>query len=890
MSAQLKLNGSGQADAYHLTARAQTAGAQVPKSELFLEGLASRNDFRSTTLILNTLEGSANGSLNLNWLSGLDWRSELEFSALNPGSQWPDFQGQLTGKVTAIGSHTENLSALDLRLNNFSGHLRDHPLSAELAIKTHNKTLQLDTAKLKWGGNRAEIQGGLSTEQFNLRWQVAMPALDILSPDLRGNLVGNGQVLGSVAKPILVAELLGQELWLGDTQLSSLTLQSNYTPDGGVQAQLALAGLNMGGQQIQQAQATLKGEDQQHQWSVDVKNSLAKLSLAGSGRYDEARWEGHLNSAQLNYLDFEPLKLQQAAKLSVSATESEIEEICLSAQTTQLCAHAHSRNTQLRAQGNLQAIPFKYLRPWLPNNLQIDGLLAGQWSFQQGPTDAKGKLDIASSQGRFRYLLLPTESAEEDDQAQIKSPVFNYQQAELHAELKQQTLLAKAGFVLPNKGELRTELSYPLTPESQAGIVGRLDANFSQLDWLAAFVPQINRSHGVLVTQIELGQHHKPPLWGSLQIDQAGFEIPALGINVTDMSLHGFAQPTGELKLEANAKTGGGPTQILARGQWQESGEVELSATLNGENLHAVNLPQTQIWLNPKLNLELKPNKLHVGGELTIPKAQITVSQLPKDAVEVSADEIIEVANQNETNNNQQQRPKFSADVNLILGEQVQFRALDLKTKLAGKLRLEQDTQNTRATGKIRITEGNYQAYGQDLAIDEGYLLFQGPVDDPGLVIDASRQVEDIKVGLRLRGTLKQPRATTFSQPHLPETETLALLFTGKRLGATSDQDSAALIGAITTFGFEKSGGLVQQIQQQFGVDELGVTKDQSLQQTSVFIGKYLTPKLYARHSVGLIDNAKRFILEYSLTPNISIQAETTGTRQIMDILYEFEH
>ena len=84
---------------------------------------------------------------------------------------------------------------------------------------------------------------------------------------------------------------------------------------------------------------------------------------------------------------------------------------------------------------------------------------------------------------------------------------------------------------------------------------------------------------------------------------------------------------------------------------------------------------------------------------------------------------------------------------------------------------------------------GRYEAYGQELDITRGRLLFDvSPLDDPGLDIEAKRIIDTTTVGLNVRGTLQEPRLTFFSDPSMPQTQIVSYLLTGKCSDAPAER------------------------------------------------------------------------------------------------------
>ena len=82
----------------------------------------------------------------------------------------------------------------------------------------------------------------------------------------------------------------------------------------------------------------------------------------------------------------------------------------------------------------------------------------------------------------------------------------------------------------------------------------------------------------------------------------------------------------------------------------------------------------------------------------------------------------------------------FYLNLKLLLGSDVRLTALGLKTRLTGSLDLTQSPgQSLSGRGQINLVEGRYKAYGQNLQIRSGRLLFSGNLAQPYLAVDAIR-------------------------------------------------------------------------------------------------------------------------------------------------------
>ncbi|MGR9073781.1 MAG: translocation/assembly module TamB domain-containing protein, partial [Gammaproteobacteria bacterium] len=95
----------------------------------------------------------------------------------------------------------------------------------------------------------------------------------------------------------------------------------------------------------------------------------------------------------------------------------------------------------------------------------------------------------------------------------------------------------------------------------------------------------------------------------------------------------------------------------------------------------------------------------------------------------------------------------------------------------------------------------------------------------------------------------------------------------------------AMLAGAALSYGLEYAQPLTQQI----GIDVLEVESKESLKDSSVVLGKYLTPDLYIGYITDLFGGSPAVSVKYRLTKHLSVESRS-GTSQSLDLRYGIEH
>jgi translocation and assembly module TamB len=274
-----------------------------------------------------------------------------------------------------------------------------------------------------------------------------------------------------------------------------------------------------------------------------------------------------------------------------------------------------------------------------------------------------------------------------------------------------------------------------------------------------------------------------------------------------------------------------------------------------------------------------------------IPHATIQPRKLPGSAVMASTDQLI--IEDSEPGPETTDYPIYT-QVRFTLGDAVSFDGLGLTGLLGGSvLATDEPGQPTRASGELNIRNGKYKAYGQDLEIRRGRLLFAGgPLTEPGLDIEAVRQpAPDILAGVKVRGSLQKPVVSLFSEPPMSQTEQLSWLVLGRPLeGNTSDSEQSALNNAALMLGLGGGEALGEELGKKIGVDEVSVSSEGGdATSASLLVGKYLTPKLFVSYGVGLFEPVSTLRLRYTLSSHWYLVGEASAVRSGSDLFYVIE-
>ncbi|HLT63378.1 MAG TPA: translocation/assembly module TamB domain-containing protein, partial [Pseudohongiella sp.] len=229
-------------------------------------------------------------------------------------------------------------------------------------------------------------------------------------------------------------------------------------------------------------------------------------------------------------------------------------------------------------------------------------------------------------------------------------------------------------------------------------------------------------------------------------------------------------------------------------------------------------------------------------------------------------------------------------DLRVELGDDVRMSGFGLNVQVRGQLDINQRPDSTPLTyGELEVVNGSFATYGRVLDIEQGRIMFMGSYDNPAIDIRAVRTVENMRVGVQMNGTVRNINSSLFSTPTMSDGDILSVMITGRPIAEIgTQQDGNALIGAITTLGINQSQGITNQIQNQLGLDTFTINSTGDVNDSSLMLGKYITPRIFVRYAVGLFETENSLAIDYTMTDRIKLQA-TSGSTQAIDVTYTVE-
>ncbi len=894
---------SGWLDAYQVTLDSRVETPDWPAIQLQAQAGGDLQQLTFDSLSSRLLGTTDDSRLDLNgrvaWAPHLAWDLSLSAKNLDPARLLPEWPGQVSLQGRSEGSFADGRLQLVVEDIEGRGELRGLGLDVQGALYLNDREWRSPGLTLALGANRLGLQGQMQGQDLHLDWELAAPLLHQLDARLTGAVASRGQLRGSLDNPRVTLSASAQKLRWEELSLTELDL--SLTPDErqNYQLSLALAELNAAGTRIKQFTLTGQGELSGHrlQAALDT-DGLGSLSLALNSGYDQGSWRGRFTELELRLPQLPRWWLLSASEMHVTAQRADLGQLCLTTRSgnpgpagedaepeadpvvPSLCTQGHwDAEKGLALTGELDNIPLRQLRSLLKPDVSLQGFIAGSFQLNMPAGQApEAAISLTSRDAALHYQYA-------DDPVQV----FPWELTRLEGSWRNQQINAELESDWAPYGQIQARAQLDIERQQ---LDAKLDAQFSDLSPLGALVPQADELSGQLVADLTAsGALTSPRIEGQLLLTQGAAKVPRLGLDLQDIRLALNSYPDGRLSLETGVSSGEGRIQVSSELRGLGAEDWQLIGTMEGENFQVLDQQQIKARISPALRLEASPEAVRLTGEARIPYARADIKSLPPTATQVSEDVVIEQPG--ETRDRMVAQDRFYMNITATLGDDVRFNGFGLTSRLEGRMTVAKTPERPLlTTGYVGVAEGKYKAYGQELTISRGQLVFQGPYDNPGLDIRAQRLLRgtsDHIVGLQIGGTLQRPTSQVYSDPPLEnEGDAMGLLLTGKPLSEASAGDAYLIISAMSGLGMNEGGGVTGKIANAFSLDELTINAEDGLEQSALWLGKQITDRLYLRYVVSLFEQANKLVMTYQINDRLRLEAES-GKSQSADIIYKFE-
>jgi translocation and assembly module TamB len=876
---------------YRVELDADLAGPSIPPGRWALAGRGGEEKMEIRSLRGSVLSGRLAASGTVAWKPRVEWRVKVNGENLNPAAQpeWAAWPARLSFAATSDGHLADAGPFGRVDLTELDGNLRGNPVAGRVHLELLGDRYRLPRLDLRSGSARVTAAGTFSADAGNLDFQLDAPNLGEALPDAGGSLMARGNVSGPWKAPRVRAQANGERLVFRTNNAETLALVADVdlSRNGNILVDLDAGSVGMGEQRFETVTLDGQGTRQNHNLVLAVRAEEGNLDLGLAGAFDQATttWNGGIQTFTLANEETGTWRLAGPAGLTAGTTKAALRDFCwVSADNgARLCAQGSwAQAGPWSASGTVDSLPFTMIKPFLPPDLEITGGVNGTFAGEGTPAGVvTANVDLRPGPGEIRY---PTESGE--------TATIRYEQGAVLVNAGANGLVGSANLVFVDTGSVQGEIRLPQynrvgAPLQQQTVDGRIVAALSNLKLVEAFVPDLENVQGTLNADVGIGGTvASPRMTGSANLQKAQMDVPSYGLELRDLQLSAQGQGQEPFVIHGSVRSGQGTVTVDGQAFLDER---PTRLRVKGQRFLASNTEEIRLIVSPDLQIAMEGTVVNVTGDVQVPEAKIAQGK-SRAAIPVSDDVVILPPSEEEVAQAGKDL-EVRARVRVILGDEVEVKASGFSGEVTGSLLVvEQPGKATTGVGELLVSNGVYKAYGQDLTLERGRLVFAGgPVGNPGLDLRAFRRADDGTIaGIMVRGTLEAPQTTLYSDPPMGQSEALAYLLLGHPLGQATPQEGSLVSNAANSLGLKGGNLLAKRIGARFGLEEARIESDGGLDEARLVVGRYLSPRLYVTYGLGLFEPISTLRLRYILGRDWTLQAEQ-GEETRADILYRVE-
>jgi translocation and assembly module TamB len=825
-----------------------------------------------------------------------------------PGTS--SLQGNINADVDVNGMLVAELQArLTFALRDST---YDHlPLTGNGSIQIAGNRLLPSDAQLLIAGNQLMLKGSFGTVKDRLNVKVNAPQLQRLGFGLSGVVQLDGDVTGTLKEPNVHISYRVEQLVFGAYRLATMSGQADVKaqPDAGMAATHLAVSLNAQGYQepgmtLNSLAANINGTYGSHVFDLRsaglLRGKPLELKIAAQGKLNEKNgqygWDGSIrtveNQGTPRFVLEAPVTLSVGPdRIAAGPTRMTFANALIDLKNFSYEAG------RIRSAGAVSALDIGHLLELqheftgievpLKTNLVLDGIwdfiLADTASGFAQMTRRQGDVTVNSGRGEVQLGLSGLFMRANLDANRIK----------VNAEVT----TARIGTVKLEGQIVLQRQDGRLLVTQDAPVSAHATAVVPQLKSVGALIgPQVALD-GVIGMDLVVGGTVGHPIWsGNIAGDKLAFTLFDQGIALHDGIVRiSLKENVVELnRIEFH----GGEGTLKASGQVQlDQSNPALVTSIIADRLQLFASPDQQLTLSGQANVSNDLNRFQVKGAFTVDRG---LFDLPKSNAPRLGDDVV-IVQRNSRGKIQvaavkpqerfakvSEKPagRFSpyVDINVDLGQNFRFRGASADLLLAGSMSVHAEPYlPLQATGTVNVVEGTYEVFGRKLAIEQGLINFQGPLDNPNMTILAMRRNQEVEAGVQVTGNVRRPRVRLVSEPTVADEEKLSWLMFGHGSDTSVLGQQQAVGAAFALLG--NAGG--KRIAQGIGLDEFSVGASESglNDQQVLNLGKSISDRFYLGYEQSLAGAASIVKITWQWSRRWSLVARG-GAINSLDVLF----
>ena len=950
-SGSLPVEGRQQALTLDLDASGGAQRIEVRRAQLQAGATRASLEGRAARVRPDGADWRIDAKADLDDVDPAQWWAGPEGSAWRNGPHRIDATLSIDGLLprTSAGTPLQQLARAqgraELRIAEGSV-LGGQPLAGALALRGGAAAAGAEIeGSLAVAGSALTLRGRLASDAAD-HWEVAARGADIAPWSALAALTSSSARAAPSAAGKVDADLVLDGRWPHVASRGSITVAdarlgasarlarasarwtaSTVTPQAPLDVQAEVQQLDLGTQKFDSLRLHVEGTTTAHRVTIDGATparppkwidllhgadsapgtgTLAELSARGGLQFDPAwvqplRWQGRLEKLQLKRAV--PGAAQRGPWLAVAETSVDLQYDPLTR------APGVAIGPGRAALPNL-ALRWEALR-WkgVPGSPQLE-LQAEIEPYAVAPLLARlqpefgwgGDLVIA---GRVNIRSTPTFVAEVEIGRQQGDLTITDERGPLALELTDlrlgldahdgtwhftHALAGKSLGALAGAATVRTD-ARSFWPPAGAPLQGVTELQIANLAPWGAWAPPGWRLQGRVHASAAFGgTFGAPEFIGSVDGSELGLRNLLEGVDLRDGVLD--IALTGERAQIRKLQASAGEGSVSVEGEALFGAAPQLGLRLVAERMRLLGRVDRRVVVSGDAALAFKADTAKLDGRFSIDEGFIDISRgtaptLGDDVRVIRGPPPDEAAAAALPPGRRVVR-SVDMNVRVDLGRALRLRGRGLDTLLRGDLLFTAPDAKLALTGTVSAVQGTYAAYNQKLQIERGTLVFSGPLDNPRLDILAVRPNLDVRVGVTITGSTRQPRIALFSDPDMSDNAKISWLVLGRPPEETGGGDTALLQAAAMAILAGDGDTPAAQLARLNPLDTFAVRQtDGAVRDTVLTVGKQLSQRWYIGYERTLSQTAGNWQLIYRLAQRITIRLQT-GVDNSIDVIWSW--
>lgn len=780
---------------------------------------------------------------------------------------------------------------LELHRANVKGKVDERDFIADvdhLSLRVNDGKYRGSVASSKFvnGVNKINLKGYFN-KNIDLYVDYNITETNLLHKDFAGGVAGNVAIKGKEDDFDVNVKLNTEFLSYLQYKFESLvvSLKANYKQDmvSNIVAKATSSKMRyLLEPLINNINVTLTGSENEHK--LKVKGNLEhrhKVYLDLQGNLDRKRstYEGVVRNTALSIFDVfleqnKKLKFfvdfKNSLKLNVKANSWKLNNSLLNIKEIDY------KNNNGEIAFDFPSLNINSFKSWLPEGLSVNKGIQVNGVFGLKNSSLYANFDFNTQKNQLVY----------------ENHIFNIRNYKINADLKDNNLSIEHDVEFGNSSKM--EMIFNVAKlDGKRELSGYLDFSNFDIGPSLLLLDELTKAEGSLNGKVNFeGTLDKPLLSGDLSV-VASEIMPAVDIGIikdisTDIK---FRHSTAT--VESVFGLGDGKGKITGSVSWIPQLTANLYLTSNELTTNILGYGTGNMIYD--LSAEYSENLAKVRGSIIVPKLRFTMKELPESSVQSSSD-VMEITQQDDGSYTFKKKSvnTLDLDVSVTIGEDVLVKSMGVTTRVKGDVKLIQKPEKEFSIyGNIKLYDGTFRAYGQNLVIEEGKVSFLGDASNPILDIRAVRNRnsmsnENIVVGVMVSGAVSSPRIKIFSNPAMSETDALSYLVRGKKMETAKNDDSDMGTELLIGVGLMETTGIVSKVGEIVGVEDMHLETKGDGDETRVELSVNVMRDLEVAYGYQVYNSLSEYRARYQLLPRLYIEY-TKALDQALDLIYKFE-